>query len=81
MTLELLYQKLDAEPDIQGILIQHRNIQKSLRVAGYADDTTMYVQHPDEIPLVLDIVKRFGAASGLQFNMNKTVAIGLTSAS
>ncbi|GMF48889.1 unnamed protein product [Phytophthora fragariaefolia] len=50
-----------------------------LYVAGYADDTAIYLNSPSELPPVHRTIEVYGTASGLLFNATKIIAIALHS--
>ncbi|DBA05313.1 TPA: hypothetical protein N0F65_007475 [Lagenidium giganteum] len=59
-----------------GILL-NKHTGTTLKVAGYADDTSVYLRSKDELPVLDDILLRFTKASGLQVNKTKTAVINL----
>jgi len=77
LVLEALYRRLDSHPSLRGITLRSRAGRLQLKVGGYADDTASYVQTPREVPIVLDITRRFALASGLRLNEGKTLVIAL----
>ncbi|GMF36218.1 unnamed protein product [Phytophthora fragariaefolia] len=58
-----------------GIAIATTAGRVHLRVAGYADDTAIYLNGPAELTVALLAVDIFGAGSGIILNRAKTVAI------
>ena len=49
----------------------------TLRLAGYADDTIVYLRQPENLAIVLKVIGDSRADSGLLLNKRKTVAIPL----
>lgn len=49
----------------------------ALHVAGYADDTAIYLRWPEELKAVLQVIDEIGCASGLRINCSKIIAIAL----
>ncbi|KAF1314924.1 reverse transcriptase, partial [Globisporangium splendens] len=77
LALELLYKKVEADPELNGVQVTDHSETGTVKVCGYADDTTIYVQTANDIPRVLAILDEFGAASGLKVNVHKSVALPL----
>ncbi|GMF43487.1 unnamed protein product [Phytophthora fragariaefolia] len=77
--MEPLYQWLQAGEAHMGIIIQIQAGKVTLRVAGYADDTAIYLSGTEELFNVLHTVNVFGEASGLLPNRAKTMVIALHS--
>ncbi len=50
---------------------------KTLAISQLADDTTLFLQNKDQIPLAISLVNSFCKASGLQLNLNKCVLLAL----
>ncbi|KAE9298518.1 hypothetical protein PR003_g23215 [Phytophthora rubi] len=77
LALEPLYRRLEKGAVHQGITLKTCTATAALRVAGYADDTAIYLRSPAELEVALATITDFGAASGLHLNCSKTVAIAL----
>ncbi|OWZ15270.1 reverse transcriptase [Phytophthora megakarya] len=77
LALEPLYQRVMREPTLRGVVIRTQNAKFTLGIAGYADDTTIYLRTPDGVVTLLAITDLFGTASGLCLNHAKTIAIML----
>jgi hypothetical protein len=77
LVLEGHYRRMDAHPKLRGITLRSRAGTMPLKVGGYADDTASYVKSPEEVPVVMDITRLFGRASGLRLNEGKTLVIKL----
>ncbi|KAF1336803.1 reverse transcriptase, partial [Globisporangium splendens] len=77
LALEMLYRKIEKEPLIRGVQLSNGETTATIKVSGFADDTTIYVQDPSEVPAVLKILDDFGAASGLKINVAKSLALPL----
>lgn len=74
LALEPLYRLIDAEVGITGVKLctASRTV-----MAGYADDTAVYLGSVQELPVFLYLSNRFGVASGLRVNAKKTIVIAL----
>jgi hypothetical protein len=48
LALEPLYRKLDTDSQLAGVMIQSEACRLELRVAGFADDTAVYLRSPAE---------------------------------
>ncbi|GMF22861.1 unnamed protein product [Phytophthora fragariaefolia] len=77
LAIELLYRLVDITTDIKGIQLANATQSFLLKVAGFADDTAIYLRTPAEVPVVLTITSSFGVASGLNVNIKKTMIIAL----
>ncbi|KAF1318316.1 reverse transcriptase, partial [Globisporangium splendens] len=77
LALELLYKKVEADPELNGVQVTDHSETGTVKVCGYADDTTIYVQTANDIPRVLAILDGFGAASGLKVNVHKKRVVWL----
>ncbi|KAE8904371.1 hypothetical protein PF003_g11658 [Phytophthora fragariae] len=77
LALEPLYRRVDNDAGISGVVIQSDAGRLELRVAGYADDTAVYLSSAAEVHRLREITRQFGQASGLQLNEGKTIAIAL----
>ncbi|KAE9183221.1 hypothetical protein PF004_g24009 [Phytophthora fragariae] len=79
LALEPFCRLIELAAGISGVCLVTACTSVILKVAGYADDTAVYLGTPAEVPSLLDISARFGAASGLWVNARKTVIIALCS--
>ena len=61
----------------RGVRIANQSETIKIKVCGYADDTAVYVQSPEEVSNVRRTLTRLGAASGLVTNTAKSVAVPL----
>lgn len=77
IALDPLYRKLDGAPELRGIKITTAHHCFTLFVAGYADDTAVYLRRPEDVQPLLKIAIVFGKASGLRINANKTIVVAL----
>lgn len=50
---------------------------KTLAISQLADDTTLFLQDKDQIPLAISLINYFCKASGLQLNLNKCELLAL----
>ncbi|TMW61711.1 hypothetical protein Poli38472_010774 [Pythium oligandrum] len=77
LAVDTLHEIFSRSTDLSGIEI---NAGQRIKSAGFADDTTVYIQGPHEEKPVLGILQEFGDASGLRINMGKCIAVCLDSA-
>ncbi|KAI9981798.1 hypothetical protein PInf_009568 [Phytophthora infestans] len=76
-SLKPLYRRLDSDTKLSGVVIQSEAGQLELRVAGYADDTAVYLRSPADAERLRTITLRLGEASGLKLNEDKIIVIAL----
>ncbi|KAL7852819.1 hypothetical protein SRHO_G00186040 [Serrasalmus rhombeus] len=62
----------DVHPGIDGLPIPGGG-GKVVKLAQYADDTTLFVRSDQSLRLALDMVQAFGKASGAALNLGKSV--------
>ena len=48
---------------------------KEVRILQNADDTTLVTTHEHTIPIILDICKQYGKASGAKLNVEKSCGL------
>ncbi|GMF50901.1 unnamed protein product [Phytophthora fragariaefolia] len=77
LAVDLLYDELEATADACGIMFHGQDGYFRLHVSGYADDTTIYIKHRNLQTEVIAAVSRFSESSGLQVNIDKSIAIPL----
>uniref|UniRef100_A0AAV1UX75 Reverse transcriptase domain-containing protein n=1 Tax=Peronospora matthiolae TaxID=2874970 RepID=A0AAV1UX75_9STRA len=75
IAVEPLYEILHST--VKGVRIANTSETLEIKVCGYAYDTAVYVQSPEEVSVVMRTLMRFGAASGLVINASKSVAVPL----
>ena len=75
IAVELLARAIKRSEDISGIHINVREI----KMTQYADDLTIFLDKPESIPNLLDLLEIFGQCSGLRINKEKTEALALGS--
>ena len=68
--------------DIKGIQIKNNPVRDDLReivtkIQQFADDTTLYLRHKEDLDIAMIIFQRFSNISGLKMNKNKTEAMWL----
>ncbi|OWY94717.1 Reverse transcriptase precursor [Phytophthora megakarya] len=63
---------------IKGVRLSSSYGKVSLKVAGYADDTDVYLRNPSEAPTLLELAEEYGAVSGLRLNDGKTLVVPLS---
>ena len=68
-TLHRLFELATLEGDLSELRGRHAKIRLSL----YADDAALFLNpHKEEVDLVLQIMKKFGDATGLKINIQKS---------
>lgn len=72
LAVDLLYKAADPDTNLTGLQVDART---SVKLSGYADDTTSYLAHPREERHLLRLLEQFGAASGLRINLSKSRAV------
>ncbi|TYZ68111.1 hypothetical protein PybrP1_008378 [[Pythium] brassicae (nom. inval.)] len=77
LALDPLFRMIQARAPALGVRFNTTSGAVRVPIAGCADDVALYVNKPDEEAVFLDIVRRFGAASGLRLNDTKCGAICL----
>ncbi|KAE9175492.1 hypothetical protein PF002_g28779 [Phytophthora fragariae] len=75
LAVDLLYDELDLTAEECGVDLVAREGIYRLHVAGYADDTAIYIRDNGMQEKIIEAVKRFSACSGLQVNVEKSIAI------
>lgn len=73
LAMQPLYDLVEASSTLEGVAMG----ASELRIAGYADDTAVYLQNYTAIPALLQVLDRFGDASGLVVNRAKSTVLGL----
>ncbi|OWZ02757.1 reverse transcriptase, partial [Phytophthora megakarya] len=77
LALDPLYRELERDTGMKGVFLRSEGGEVEVRVAGYADDTAVYLDSAAQVVAMLAITDAFGAASGLQLNHHKTLVIAL----
>ncbi|GMF59556.1 unnamed protein product [Phytophthora fragariaefolia] len=77
IAVDLLHDVIDDDEQLQGIQIGGITNLRPLKVAGYADDTAIYIAHKAMQKIALQAVRRFSAVSGLKLNVQKSAALQL----
>ncbi|KAE9270712.1 hypothetical protein PR003_g30735, partial [Phytophthora rubi] len=77
IAVDVLYDVITNESGLQGIPLGGELETAPLQVAGYADDTAMYILNKNMQATAIGAVKRFSAVSGLKLNVKKSAAINL----
>jgi endonuclease/exonuclease/phosphatase family metal-dependent hydrolase len=81
IAVDVLYDEILTCPAIKGVTPKTDTGQSELRIAGYADDTAIYLVDCSMQDAAIAAVHRFSAYSGLRVNLKKLVAIKLTTIS
>ena len=63
------------EQKLTGIRIRRRS--KKTAVAAYADDITIFVTAPEDIPAMTDAIRTYERATGAMLNIRKSKAIAV----
>lgn len=77
LAVDLLYDELDLTAEKCGVDLVAREGIYRLHLAGYADDTAIYIRDLAMQERIIEAVKRFSACSGLQVNDEKSIAISI----
>jgi hypothetical protein len=77
IAVDLLYDEVETDNRIQGINLGADDRVKQLKVAGYADDTAIYVADRRMPGVAIRAVQRLSAVSGLKLNVRKSAAVDL----
>jgi len=77
IAVDLLYDVVEAEKSIVGIGLTSAAGCRPLTVAGYADDTAIYIANANMQLAALRAVRSFSDVSGLRLNVKISVAINL----
>ncbi|GMF46368.1 unnamed protein product [Phytophthora fragariaefolia] len=77
LAVDLLYDEVEATRGLVGVMVGCKDRGSHLKVAGYADDTAIYIQHRRMQDTAIRAVARFSAVSGLRLNVGKSAAIAL----
>ena len=73
LTVEILAQKILQDDNIIGL--NPFMSQEALKVAQYADDTTLFLSNTNDLTLSIQHLNKFSDCSGLFLNLNKSYAI------
>ncbi|GMF32930.1 unnamed protein product [Phytophthora fragariaefolia] len=75
ITVDLLYDAIESEDRLEGIDLERGGNLRQLRVAGYADDTAIYIMHKRMQTAAISTVKELSDVSGLKLNVGKSAAL------
>ena len=73
MGIELFARALKNKASVKGIRVDDHEI----KIAQYADDTTVFVRDKESVLELLDFLREFSSLSGLEINTSKTEAMWL----
>ena len=73
---ETLYRLIKMNSLIKPILLP--NFSK-FKLLGYADDSNVFIKSENDLPILFNILKIFGSATGAEINTNKTKIMGFGS--
>ena len=78
LAVELLAIKI-RNSNITGIKVPSCEEERDtfVKIKQYADDTTLFLKHREDMKQALNIIKSFEAFSGLKLNINKTKALAV----
>lgn len=68
LALDLLFRRVEQDPACPGISIKHEYVQLSVPMAGYADDTVLFLRGPQDEAAFVVILTEFEASSRLTLN-------------
>jgi hypothetical protein len=77
IAVDLLYDVIETDSSLTGIVISENMGCPPLKVAGYADDTAIYVADSRMQDAALRVVHHFSAVSGLKLNVKKSAVINI----
>ncbi|GMF21500.1 unnamed protein product [Phytophthora fragariaefolia] len=77
IAVDLLYDVIEGMEGLEGIQLGGSLTKQPLNVAGYADDTAIYVAHRNMQKKVIEAVHQFSAISGLKLSVQKSAAIDI----
>jgi len=77
IAVDLLYDALEKEEGLEGIGLGSGTHVKQLKVAGYADDTAIYIAHKRSQQAAITTVHKCSAVSGLKLTVTKSAALNL----
>ncbi|KAE8910880.1 hypothetical protein PF005_g15599 [Phytophthora fragariae] len=77
LAVDVLYDEIEAAGGLKGISLDPVHNDQQLKVAGYADDTAIYIADRSMQAEAIRAVARFSAVSGLMLNVGKCAAIRL----
>jgi ribonuclease HI len=75
IAIDILYRVVEASPDLEGVRIIGAELDTTVKISGYADDTALYVTDDSKIPQVISLLDQFGHYSGLRVNLEKSVGV------
>ena len=71
--IELFARALENKASVKGIRVDDHEI----KIAQYADDTTVFVRDKESVLELLEFLREFSSLSGLEINTSKTEAMWL----
>ncbi|KAE9361865.1 hypothetical protein PF008_g618 [Phytophthora fragariae] len=77
IAVDLLYDVIEGMEELEGIQLEGSLTKQPLKVAGYADDTAIYVAHRNMQKKVIEAVHQFSAIAGLKLNVQTSAAIDI----
>ncbi|DBA01572.1 TPA: hypothetical protein N0F65_011543 [Lagenidium giganteum] len=76
LALDSLYRRIQQHTGLHGVQLPQQD-GGCLKVAGYADDTSIYLRSKAELATMDTILDAFAVTSGLTVNKNKTAFVNL----
>ncbi|DAZ98718.1 TPA: hypothetical protein N0F65_006750, partial [Lagenidium giganteum] len=76
LALDSLYRRIKQHTGLHGVPLSQQD-GGCLKVAGYADDTSIYLRSKADLATIDTILDAFAVASGLTVNKNKTAVVNL----
>nr|CAI72277.1 reverse transcriptase precursor, putative [Phytophthora infestans] len=77
LAVDLLYDAVHQEQRLKGLRLEKDKDGEEIQVAGYADDTAIYIANSSMQRIALGVVQTFSDVSGLRLNLKKSVALQL----
>lgn len=74
---DILYNEVEADSRLDGIIFKEHDQQIRLQIAGYAKDTAIYLKNKDIQQATIDAVAPFTRVSELRVNVKKSAATAL----
>src|SRR5690606_4216485 len=75
VVIDGLLRSIKRNENIRGLQIP--GYGDPFKITAHADDVTIWISHPREIPKIQDVCKIFGQASGAELNNSKSAVLPL----
>ncbi|TYZ57988.1 hypothetical protein PybrP1_010612 [[Pythium] brassicae (nom. inval.)] len=77
VAIGVLDRQVEGHGGIRGLTLSNKNGEQELRIAGYADDTTLYLHDDSMLKQGVELFEDFRGVSGLRVNVKKPVLLPL----